>query len=86
MSIALQKAFCPISSLGISHYCKETEQNRWPGEGALEKSDNYCSQLSEGKAPLLTPFFWLKEALFLLLSLYQEEKYQTGANKGDFIM
>lgn len=45
-----------------------------------------AASLSEGKAPLLTPFFWLKEALFLLLSLYKEEKYQTGANKGDFIM
>lgn len=86
MSTALQKAFCPILLLGISHYCKEIEQNRWPGEGTLRnrKSDNYCSQ-SEGKSPLLTPFFLAQRHFVPSFFLVQEKKSQMGENKGDFI-
>lgn len=64
MSIALQKAFCPILSPGISHYCKEIEQNRWPEEGALGREEEERQLLQSVK---------VKEKLHLLHFLAQRD-------------
>lgn len=88
MSTALQKAFCPILSLGISHYCKEIEQNRWPGEGALRnrKNDNYCSQSKWRKiSTSYSIFSGSKRLCSFLYPCTRKKKSQMGENKGDFI-
>lgn len=85
MNITLLNAFCPVSSLGISYLCQETEHNRWTVEGKDgEEEKQQLPQLFQVKEKL-HPCIGLKRLCCSFSSLclcLSKRKIWNGGNWG----